>query len=53
MNISVIYKDEKRIVKMVTGSSGTLFYTRTYLLDDEGYVDKMITVFSDGTVEEQ
>lgn len=53
MNVQEIYRDDKRVVKMVTTSNGMLFYTRTYIYGDDGYVEKMITVFQDGTVEEQ
>lgn len=52
MNVQEIYSDDKRVVKMVTRPNGMLLYTRTYIYDDNGYVDKMITVFQDGTVEE-
>lgn len=53
MNVQVIYKDDKRTVKMVTRPNGMLLYTRTYIYGEDGYVEKMITVYQDGTVEEQ
>ena len=52
MEATVIYKDEKTCVKSVF-LRGQFLYTRTYIFDDEGYVDKMITVFRDGTVDIQ
>ena len=52
MEIKLIYKDEKRVVKAVW-YAGHFSYTVTYILDGDGYVDKMITVFADGTVKQQ
>ena len=34
------------------GNNGFL-YTKTYIYDMEGYVDKTVTVFSDGTIDIQ
>ena len=52
MTFETIYKDAKRIVKIAKRECGELFYTRTYILDDDGHVDKDIIVFCDGTVSE-
>ena len=52
METAVIFKDEKTCVKSVF-LRGQFLYTRTYIYDDEGLVDKMITVFWDGTVDTQ
>ena len=30
--------------------NGRFLYTKTYIFDDEGYVDSSVTVFSDGAV---
>jgi hypothetical protein len=50
MTCETIYKDAQRIVKIVKREGDELFYTRTYILDDNGHVDKDIIVFYDGTV---
>lgn len=51
MEIKKIFEDDKRVIKAVW-LHGKFFYTVTYILDKEGYVEKMVRVFSDGTVYE-
>lgn len=53
MEVKTIYKDEKTHVVAVYLASGKLFYTRTYTYDDEGFVEKNITVFANGTIDAQ
>ena len=48
--VKTIYEDAKTVVKMVTRQNGELLYTRTYTLDDEGFVEESITVYADGSV---
>lgn len=48
--VKTIYKDAKTVVKMVTRQNGELLYTRTYTLDDEGFVEESVTVYADGSV---
>ena len=56
MEIRTIYRDEYSLVKAVW-YRGEFLYTKTYILqkEEEGkpYVEKMITVFKDGTVDIQ
>jgi hypothetical protein len=52
VEIIILHKDEKTCVKSVS-IRGKLLYTRTYIFDAEGFVDKMITVFWNGTVDIQ
>lgn len=52
MRIETIYKDDKKVVKAVF-LHNEFIYTRTYILDAEGFVEKQITVFQDGTVDIQ
>lgn len=49
MKVNIIYKDERKVVKAVW-YGGEFFYTRTYLLDEDGFVERDIQVFADGTV---
>ena len=48
--VKTIYKDAKTVVKMVTRQNGDLLYTRTYTLDDGGFVEESVTVYADGSV---
>ena len=48
--VKTIYKDSKSVVKMVTRQNGELLYTRTYTLDNEGFVEKSVIVYADGSV---
>ena len=52
MEIKIITKDEHKTVKAVF-LNNRFMYTVTYIYDDEGYVDKMIRVYADGTVDVQ
>lgn len=52
MEIRMIEKNDKRHVKAVF-LDGIFAYTITYILNDDGYVAKMIKVYADGTVEIQ
>ena len=52
MKISVIFNDDKIIVKKVW-VNGKFLYTVTYTKDEEGFCNKMIRVYVDGTVEIQ
>ena len=44
-----LYKDERNVVKAMY-MHGKMVWTTTYTLDEDGYVDKTVRVFSDGTV---
>lgn len=50
MKTTEIYKDEKRHV-IAFEYRGKFMYTRTYIYGEDGYVEKDIKVFADGTVE--
>ena len=52
MKIDTIYKDSQRVVKAVWVND-KLLYTVTYTKDEEGFCNKMIRVYTDGTVEIQ
>lgn len=52
MKIDTIYKDIQRVVKAVWVND-KLLYTVTYTKDEEGFCNKMIRVYTDGTVEIQ
>ena len=52
MRIRVIFNDNKTIVKEVW-VHGKFLYTVTYTKDEEGFCNKMIRVYADGTVEIQ
>ena len=52
MEITVIYEDERTRVKKVC-LNGKFMYTVTYVFDAEGFVDKTVRVFADGTVDAQ
>ena len=49
MKVEILYDSKESRVKAVY-LRGTLYYTRTYLFDEDGYVKKSITVFRDGTI---
>ena len=49
MKIETIYKDSERVVKAVW-YMGDFLYTKTYLLDEEGFVKSSVTVWSNGNV---
>ena len=49
MKIETIYKDSERVVKEVW-YMGDFLYTKTYLLDEEGFVKSSVTVWSNGNV---
>ena len=52
MRTKIIFQNEKTIVKEVW-LRDKFFYTVTYIKDEDGYCEKMIRVYSDGTVEIQ
>lgn len=52
MEITIIHEDEKTRVKKVC-LNGRFMYTVTYIFDGEGFVEKMIRVFANGTIDEQ
>lgn len=52
MEISIIYEDEQTKVKKVC-LNGRFMYTVTYIFDEEGFVEKMVRVHRNGTVEVQ
>lgn len=52
MEIKILYSDHKTRVKAVY-LHGELFYTRTYIMDADGFVDTMITVFKSGSYDVQ
>ncbi len=54
MKTVVLHEDKKtKVVAFYHGEDERLQYTRTYIRDEEGFVDKMVTVFLDGTVDVQ
>lgn len=52
MEIRKIHEDEKITVKAVW-YAGKFMYTVTYYKDAEGFVEKMVRVYANGTIEEQ
>lgn len=52
MKTRVIFNDDKTIVKEVWVNDKFL-YTLTYTMDKEGFCNRMIRVYRDGTVEIQ
>ena len=52
MKTRVIFNDDKTLVKDVWINDKFL-YTVTYTKDEEGFCNKMIRVYADGTVEIQ
>ena len=52
MKTRVIFNDDKTLVKDVWVNDKFL-YTVTYTKDEEGFCNKMIRVYADGTVEIQ
>ena len=49
MEITTVYEDDFiRVKKVMNGEK--LLYTRTYIFDDEGFVEKSIIVWNDGKV---
>lgn len=51
MKITTVYKSDRIVVKSEELGNGKLLCTTTYWLDDEGFVEKQITVYADGFVE--
>jgi hypothetical protein len=50
MTITILHDDgQTRITAVYQG--GKLQYTRTYITDPDGFLEKTVTVFSDGTYE--
>ena len=52
MEIKRILDNESTVVKAVW-CGGRFMYTVTYYKDADGYVDRMVRVYANGTVEEQ
>ena len=50
MRTQILHRDQYSEVVAVY-IKNTLSYTRTYLFDSEGYVEKTITVYADGTID--
>ena len=48
-----INKNGQRFKVIAFYSNCGFLYTKTYIYDSEGFVDKAITVFTDGTICEQ
>ena len=49
MEIETIYKDETMVVKAVW-YAGKFLYTKTYFLDNEGFVKSTATTWNNGNV---
>ena len=52
MKVSTICKTDSMVVKAVW-LRDQFFYSRTYWLDDEGFAVRQVTVYADGTVDDQ
>lgn len=50
MKVNTICKTDKIVVKAVW-LNDAFFYTRTYWLNEEGLVKRQVTVYADGTVD--
>lgn len=50
MKVTILYKDSKVVVKAVY-IHNVFAYTKTYIIDPEGFVDNYVTVFPDGSYE--
>lgn len=50
MEVKTLYEDDTVVVKVAT-NRGQHLYTRTYILDEDGYAEKSIIVFYDGRIQ--